>query len=221
MECEYESGQSVRSRIRCEPPRWRLIVQPIRSRADKTSRAFVDGHWLMASPRRARPSPERLAMFEAVGQDRGGKTFALVIASISVWPSTSTPGSSRTSAIHRPSSSRSSMTVRHIRSASSEVRSIKSAIIDLTMIAVCSETLSGSTRLAIAGRWNYARSDRLETRTAIELPSRCQLLEEDERRRARPRSGDPSRESRSWTGMRRRSYRCARGTGWRSAATAR
>ena len=51
------SGQPVRERMRCEPPDSRLMLQPSRSKAARTRRAFAEPHWLMLR------QPKKLARF--------------------------------------------------------------------------------------------------------------------------------------------------------------
>ena len=57
-------GQPGRAKTRCEPPRLRMTVHPIRSSAAKRSRALTAGHRLIEN---------RLPVFQAVGDDPQGQ----------------------------------------------------------------------------------------------------------------------------------------------------
>ena len=102
-----QSDQPARARVRWEPD-WRFSVHPIRRRAAKTRRAFAEGQALTRQGRKRAgtlPAPRNgRAVRQALGVRAPGRGQWLDLG----WPRSGTPARSGTSAIHRPSSSRSS-----------------------------------------------------------------------------------------------------------------
>ncbi len=70
-----KSGQPGRLKVRGEPA-WRRTVQPIRSNAERTRRALLDGQRLTLQKRdRGQSGGCQLAMIDAVGEHPQGERF--------------------------------------------------------------------------------------------------------------------------------------------------